>query len=222
MSVPPKVIDELVVINSVSPVRIVSTKNSIEPAVRVPPLEFKSMPEALFNESAPRIVPFAANVIVPAVTLSPPMVRLVNSLPPTEVNVPVRLIGAVANVVKSAKLVAAAVAEMPLTKPVLFITTPPALVAVSVRVPTPPPTTTESAILKKFCVALALMLVVFPDPFTVTLPVPVISPSILNSPAPGDKKLTVTALSLFHPATATVIAPILSVVLPSTTDETVG
>ena len=223
MSVPLNVIAPPdVVIKLVVPVRSVFSPKNIEAAVRVPLLEFKLMPEALFNESAPRIVPLAANVIVLASTPLPPMVRPVNALPPIAVNVPVTLIGAVANVVKSAKLVAAAVAEMPLTKPVLFITTPPALVAVSVRVPTPPPTTTESAILKKFCVALALMLVVFPDPFTVTLPVPVISPSILNSPAPGDKKLTVTALSLFHPATATVIAPILSVVLPSTTDETVG
>ena len=106
------------------------------------------MPEALFNESAPRIVPLAANVIVLASTPLPPMVRPVNALPPIAVSVPVTLIGAVANVVKSAKLVAAAVAEMPLTKPVLFITTPPRPVAVRVRVPAPPPTTTESRMLK--------------------------------------------------------------------------
>ena len=67
-----------------------------------------------------------------------------------------------------------------------------------------------------------MILVEFPDPFTVTLPVPVISPSTLNSPAPPERKSTVTALLLIHPAKATVIAPILSVVLPSTTDETVG
>ena len=215
----PNLIVELVVINSVSPVRIVSTKNSIEPAVRVPPLEFKPMPEALFNESAPKIVPLAANVIVPAVTLSPPMVRLVNSLPPTEVNMPVRLIGAVANVVKSSKLVKTWSAEIPLAT----ITMPGASVAVRVRV-TPPTTTTESLILKKPCVALALMLVEFPDPFTVKLPVPtesVMFPSTLNSPAPPERKLTVTALGLIH-AAATVIAPTLFAVLPSTTDETVG
>ena len=126
-----------------------SPKN-IEAAVRVPLLEFKLMPEALFNESAPRIVPLAANVIVLASTPLPPMVRPVNALPPIAVSVPVTLIGAVANVVKSAKLVAAAVAEMPLTltKPVLFITTPPRPLAVRVRVPAPPPTTTESRMLK--------------------------------------------------------------------------
>ena len=76
------------------------------------------------------------------------MVRLVNALPPTAVNVPVRLIGAPADVVNSAKFVAAASAEIPSINPVLLITMPPTAVAVSVRVPAPPPTTTESRMLK--------------------------------------------------------------------------
>ena len=66
-----------------------------------------------------------------------------------------------------------------------------------------------------------MMLVEFPDPFTVTLPVPVTRPLTLNLPAPPDKKSTVTALLLIQSA-ATVIAPTLFVVLPSTTDETEG
>ena len=105
------------------------------------------MPEALSAESAPAIVPLATKVIVPAVTPSPPMVRLVNALPPTAVSVPVTLIGAPADVVKSAKLVKRLSAEMPGAKPVLSITMPSAPVAVRVRV-TPPSTTTESRMLK--------------------------------------------------------------------------
>ena len=134
------------------------------------------------------------------------MVRLVNSLPPTAVNVPVTLIGAPADVVKSAKLVVIASAEIPSINPVLLITMPSAPVAVSVRVPVPPPTTTESLMSKKLCVASALMLKEFPDPFTVKLPAPLIAPSILNSPTPPDKKSTVTARLLVH-AAATVTAP---------------
>ena len=217
----PKSISAIVVTRVVVPVRVVFSPKNIEPAVKVPALEFKLMPEALSAESAPKIVPLATKVMVPAFTPLPPMVRLLNPLPPTAVNVPVTVIGAVANVVKSAKLVAAALAEMPLTKRVLSITTPSAPVAVSMRVPAPPPTTTESLILKNACVASALMLVEFPEPFTVKLPVPVITPSILNSPAPPCKKSTETSLLLVH-AAATVTAPTLVVVLPRTTKSTDG
>ena len=72
------------------------------------------------------------------------------------VSVPVRLIGAVANVVVRIRLVASALAEMPATKPVLSITTPLAAVAVRVRV-TPPPTTTESVMLIEVWVISALI-----------------------------------------------------------------
>ena len=154
----PKSISPAVATRIVAPVRVVSSPKSIEAAVRVPALEFRLMPAATSAKSAPRIVPLAAKVIVPASTPPLPlMVRLVNSLPPTAVNVPVRLIGAVANVVNSAKLVVAASAEIPSINPVLLITMPPTPVAVRVRVPVPPPTTTESVMSKKLCVASALM-----------------------------------------------------------------
>ena len=218
----PKSISAIVVTRVVVPVRVVFSPKNIEPAVKVPALEFKSMPEALLAVSAPKIVPLATKVMVPVFgsTPLPPMVRLVNPLPPTAVNVPVTVIGAPADVVKRAKLVAAALAEIPLAELVLSITTPSAPVAVSVRV-TPPSTTTESLMSKKLCVASALMLVEFPEPFTVKLPVPVITPSILNSPAPLNKKSTVTALLLIH-AASTVTAPTLVIVLPRTTESTDG
>ena len=140
----PKSMSPTVAARIVAPVRVVSSPKSIEAAVRVPALEFRLMPAATSAKSAPRIVPLAAKVIVPASTPPLPlMVRLVNALPPTAVNVPVTLIGAPADVVKSAKLVERLSAEMPGAKPVLSITMPSAPVAVRVRV-TPPSTTTES------------------------------------------------------------------------------
>ena len=143
----PKSISAIVVTRVVVPVRVVFSPKNIEPAVKIPALEFKSMPEALSAESAPKIVPLATKVMVPAFTPLPPMVRSVNPLPPTAVNVPVTVIGAPADVVKRAKLVAAALAEIPLAELVLSITMPSAPVAVRVRV-TPPKTTTESLKMK--------------------------------------------------------------------------
>ena len=125
--------------------------------------------------------------------------------PPIFVKSPVRVITPPAAVVTRERLVDPTLAEIPSTNPVLSITMPAALVAVRVRV-TPPSTTTESLIIKKASVASALMLVEFPDPFTVKLPVPVIAPSILNSPVPPERKITVTGLLLVH-AAATVMAP---------------
>ena len=178
------------------------------------------MPEELPSERSPSIEPLADRVTVPAITLFPPIVRSVKALPPAEVSVPVRLIGAVANIVARARLVAAALAEIPLTKPVLSITTPPAAVAVRMR-STPPSTTTESVILIEAWVISALILVELPDPFTVKLPAPVMTPLTLNLPAPPDLKSTVTARLLIQ-AAATSMTPTLVRVLPKTTKLTEG
>ena len=67
-------------------------------------------------------------------------------------------------------------------------------------------------------------LVVFPEPFTVKIPLPVMSPLTLKSPPPPGAKFIVTLLLLVQ-ALATVISPVLPVTavgLPSNTLETVG
>ena len=65
-------------------------------------------------------------------------------------------------------------------------------------------------------------LVVFPEPFTVKIPLPVMSPLTVKSPPPPGAKFIVTLLLLVQ-ALATVISPVLPVPtaeLPSNTLET--
>ena len=135
--------------------------------------------------------------------------------------------GADANIVVRARLVAGALAEIPAAMPVLSIATPPAPVAVRIRVtptPIPPSTTIASVILIEAWLISALIVVEFPDPFTVMLPRPVVvvmTPFTLNLPAPPDLKSTVTEL-LFIQAAATSMTPTFAPVLPSTTKFTEG
>ena len=225
-SVPPKKISPVVTISELDVSDVATGPVALKEAAVItsgrpdPEFVLSANVSALETNKAPLIRPLA--VIVASVKFPPEPLKdkLFKDWPALLVKSPCTLITALTAEVTRERLVEATSAEIPSANPVASITMPSAPVAVRVRV-TPPSTTTESLILKKACVASALMLVEFPDPFTVKLPVPVIAPSILNAPAPPDWKSRVTALLLVH-AAATVMAPILVAVLPSTTKSTDG
>ena len=194
----------------------------IEPAESVDPPEARLMVEVLPTASAPAIAPLAFNVTEFASDdpSKPPAVRAPSDCPPLDVNEPTTEMGAfeaVGAVVTSVSPAPSASAEMPAANPVVSIEMPPAPVAVSVRT-VPPSTRTASAMLIEDCVTSALMTVVFPDPATVSEPVPVIAPLIVKSPVPPDWKRAVTARS-FVQAPVTVMLPVFDV-LPRTTAPT--
>ena len=91
----PKSMSPAVAARIVAPVRVVSSPKNIEVAVKVPALEFRLMPAAKSIERFPAIAPLTDKVIVPASTTNPPIVRSFRATPPTVVNMPVRVIGAV-------------------------------------------------------------------------------------------------------------------------------
>ena len=211
----------------VLPVSVVFSPINTELAVNVVPEVFRFMPEALFIERLPVIAltPVVVSVTVPASTIKPPKVKLFKAEPPEFVNVPVKLIGAPAPEPEACntKSVPGASAEIPAIAPPALMVIPLDPFAVNVRV-TPPRTTSASLIVIPVCEMSAPRLVVLPEPFTVKIPLPVMSPFTVKSPPPPGAKFIVTLLLLIQ-ALATVISPVLPVTavgLPSNTLETVG
>ena len=209
----------------VLPVSIVFSPINTELAVNVVSEVFRFMPEARFIERLPVIAltPVVESVTVPASTIKPPKVKLFTKAPPESVNVPVKLIGAPAPELEACntKSVPGASAEIPAIAPPSLMVIPFNPVAVNVSVP-PPRTTTTSLIVIPACVMSAPRLVVFPEPFTVKIPLPVMAPITLKSPPPPSMKFIVTLLLLVQ-APSTVISPVLPVTavgLPSNTLET--